>query len=73
MSEDWTEKRGTGFSLWGLVLAATKPHRLKPVPLKAPRSLNFGKGNGSGGENVTAAAFLHEDNGAQIGAVPFVG
>ena len=72
MSEDGTEKRGTGFSLWGLVLAATKPHRLKPVPLRAP-NLNFGKGNGSGGENVTAAAFLHKDNDAQIGAVPFVG
>ncbi len=24
---------GTGFSLWGLVLAGTEPHRLKPVPL----------------------------------------
>ena len=26
---------GTGFSLWGFVLATTKPHRLKPVLLKA--------------------------------------
>jgi len=26
---------GTGFSLWGLGLAWTKPHRLKPMPLKA--------------------------------------
>jgi hypothetical protein len=25
----------TGFSLWGFVLATTKPHRLKPVLLKA--------------------------------------
>ncbi len=24
---------GAGFSLWGLVLASTKPHRLKPAPL----------------------------------------
>ena len=24
---------GTGFSLWGFVLATIKPHRLKPVPL----------------------------------------
>ena len=24
---------GTGFSLWGFVLARTNPHRLKPVPL----------------------------------------
>jgi hypothetical protein len=23
---------GTGFSLWGLILASIKPHRLKPVP-----------------------------------------
>src|SRR5882672_2947046 len=23
---------GAGFSLWGLVLASTKPHRLKPAP-----------------------------------------
>src|ERR1700676_5275398 len=26
---------GAGFSLWGLVLAKIKPHRLKPAPLKA--------------------------------------
>jgi hypothetical protein len=24
---------GAGFSLWGFVLARSKPHRLKPVPL----------------------------------------
>ena len=27
----------TGFSLWGFVLAKTKPHRLKPVPLSRHR------------------------------------
>src|ERR1700692_4729517 len=27
---------GAGFSLWGLVLAKTKTHRLKPAPLKPP-------------------------------------
>jgi hypothetical protein len=63
MSEDWTEKCGTGFSLWGLVLAATKPHRLKPALLKA-QNLDFRKRYGCGGENVTAAAFLHEYDGA---------
>jgi iron complex transport system substrate-binding protein len=30
--------RGTGFSLWGLVFADAKPHRLKPVPLAAADS-----------------------------------
>ncbi len=38
--------------------------------LKNPDS-NFGKWNGSDGEDVTAAAFLHENHGAQIRAVPF--
>jgi hypothetical protein len=27
---------GAGFSLWGLVLARSKPHRLKPAPLRYP-------------------------------------
>jgi hypothetical protein len=30
---------GTGFSLWGLILAGTKTHRLKPVPLKPTKSI----------------------------------
>jgi hypothetical protein len=33
---------GTGFSLWGLVLATSKPHGLKPVPLETQtRPRNF--------------------------------
>jgi hypothetical protein len=28
----------TGFSLWGFVLARTKPRRLKPAPLNSPNS-----------------------------------
>jgi hypothetical protein len=34
-------KSGAGFSLWGFVLARTKPHRLKPAPLDPNR--NFKK------------------------------
>jgi hypothetical protein len=29
---------GTGFSLWGLILAKPKTHRLKPVPPNATES-----------------------------------
>jgi hypothetical protein len=29
----------TLFSLWGLILAGTKTHRLKPVPLKPTKSI----------------------------------
>jgi len=32
---------GTGFSLWGLVLARTKTHRLKTVPLKHVRQTTY--------------------------------
>jgi hypothetical protein len=32
------EDSGTGFSLWGLVLADAKSHRLKPVPLTSADS-----------------------------------
>ncbi len=32
---------GTGFSLWGLVLARTKPHRLKPAPLTPALNLLY--------------------------------
>ena len=33
----------------------------------------FGKGNGCDGEDASAAAFLYEDHGAQVGAIPFAG
>jgi hypothetical protein len=29
----YTDFSGAGFSLWGLVLARSNPHRLKPAPL----------------------------------------
>ena len=37
---------GAGFSMWGSILARTKPHRLKPAPLKhsdrgAPSAINI--------------------------------
>ena len=31
---------GTGFSLWGVALARTKTHRLKPVPLDPTQAIN---------------------------------
>jgi len=30
---------GTGFSLWGFVLARTKPHTLKHVPLNSQKKM----------------------------------
>ena len=34
--------RGAGFSLWGFVLARSKPRRLKPAPLSAGEALSSG-------------------------------
>jgi hypothetical protein len=31
-----------GFTLWGLVLASSKFHRVKPMPLKAPQQFESG-------------------------------
>ena len=60
---------GAGFSLWGLVLARTKPHRLKPAPL-GTSSLLQGFQNFSGGffdVGVEAVAVgVHRHDGREI-------
>ena len=54
----WSDFSSTGFSLWGLVLARTKPHRLKSVLLSLVQQMLRPSQDKAAGKNVVQRLLL---------------
>ena len=66
-------KRLKGEGLEPLTLRSTSCHKGSETCVAKAYESHFGKGNGCGGEDAPAAAFLDEYHGAQVVAIPFAG